>query len=633
MPINSAKKALFLFLLLAFVSPLFAGSKSDAVVLLGHIELGETEPMFWHLTKMYQARGVEFPQDGVWKLKLKINDYTEVINRYSNGSVRIEVSRMVTLREARDYWDNWSKVLAAGNFDQDKFFRDDSERHVLANYNVLILSAHEIGHYVDFLYKMSDRDYGGGFLKDNDPMNCSEGYADRIAIATINELSSDKGFAELRSRYIELIRAFNAAIPAANRYSFDSIDYAGKRCGEIDLMKNGVNEDGRTVNENFFRQYASAYFNRHMMLLSDTGFGGLDAMLERDLFAPFFMRLDPVPRRFKLATLKEIEPIRYKEIFLGGDGLREEIYFQRSLSEDFGLDEKHSPKQKVRKHSFVDSSADVGHLQIEWAYDRPTVELEDLIFRERKFTLKLKANSAADNSEISVSVPPLPAGGYNFSSFTMLTADTFILVLTPFDMERRYDHLLLAIGKRKGKQWSAKTAKLRVEDVSDADEIGGNWYATESGRVKFVRVQRKKNLPTLTLSVYELNKDKRSARLVKTPFVVDAAENRSNNSMKNGLWRRFSWYDSIFGNDAGELFIVGEESDLQLGSDSGLYFLGDKPRLILGQISGFRDGNDLRSALVSGIASPRALAGGRIAFIDSTRTKAYLRQVDFLSVQ
>lgn len=607
-------------------------SKIEADKVWQMLEQGDTENAFWFLAELYRRNGADIANEGRWKLKLEVRDYKEIINRYNNGSVKIELSRMMKPEETIDYWENWSKVLAAGNFDQKTFFKDDRERFLLANFNVLILAAHEIGHYLDYRYKMSDRDYSGGFLHDNDPLNCTENYADKFAVATVNHLAKDARFAAIRPRYLELIKEFNNKIPAENRYNFTSYDLVGEKCGTIDLMKNGVNPDN-SVNENFFRQYTSAYFNRHRLMLENENYGNLSNIIKTELLDPFYKRMDYTDAKISIKTLREFDGKLGGEIFFGSDDLRENLDFEIGLESLSASGEKDAGKSNVAvnlRDTKLNDKGEIRFVELDWTAKKIIADSDKYIFKEPEFALKIKDSDEKILESFKLKVPKNLQNNFNFSSVVLPNDSEIIVIMTPFDLTKRFDHVVILHLLKNKNKWNRQFVKFTLPDLKDADEIGGNWFITAGGKLNLLRRQKvAENSDNVTLSLYEINREKFTAKLIKPAFSINMKENDDTKSMKKGLWRRYSWSKGTFGNDAGRLFIPGYERNLRSGLDGNLFEIADQAKLVLGNLDGIKDGDDPRRIQISVVHGARFIAENRIVFIDSFNQKNYVREVVF----
>lgn len=601
-------------------------SKTEADKIWQFISEGNTEAAFWFITDLYRQNGAEIDTEGQWKLKLKIQDHKEIINKYSNSSVEISVSRMMKPEETADYWENWSKVLAAGNFDHKTFFKNDRERFLLANFNVLVLSAHEIGHYIDFRYKMSDRDFSGGFLHDNDPLNCSENFADKFAVAAINHLAQDKRFSEIRPRYLELVKNFNSKIPTENRYNFDSYDFVGAKCGDVDLMKNGLNSDN-SVNENFFRQYSSAYFNRHRLMLENENYGDLSKIIKTELLEPFFKRMSYADTKLSVKTIGEFDGKISGDIFLGSDALREVIDFEIGLEELSSSGKKNVPINL--KDIVLNEKGELRFVEFDWTAEKIMGDTDKMILREPQFSLKLADSKGKYINSFNLKIPKALQNNFNISNIVLPNDNEIVAVLTPFDLKKKFDHVIVLHLLKTKNKWNQSFIKFTLPDVKDADEIGGNWFVTPSGKLNLLRRQQPKNADKVTLSLYEIERVKFTANLKKPPFSVEMKENSSTNSMKQGLWRNYNWGEGAFGNDSGKIFISGSERNLQLGIDENIFEISDKANLILGNTDGIKDGNDPRQIKITNVRAARFISENRIVFADNDRSKNYLREIVF----
>jgi hypothetical protein len=222
--------------------------------------------------------GSKEPKD----LNLEIKSFKETVNSYDLATAAIRVAAMPSASQTNAYWANWSRLLTNGRWNYRKFFQSPQEMHTLARFNVLVLTAHEYGHYLDYRYNVSGYKSTGFGITSGKPLNCTEYLADKFAVAFINHLSNDKRFSNLRGRYLALINEINRNIPAKNQMPVKSFAQLETNCGSIKLEQNGVAIDD-TVNTNFFRSYVSAYFGRHRVLLNHKAFPSLKALIQQTL--------------------------------------------------------------------------------------------------------------------------------------------------------------------------------------------------------------------------------------------------------------------------------------------------------------------------------------------------------------
>ncbi len=247
--------------LLCFLLPLAlfscAGEKEPAFKeaakgLYNAMQNSRTEEAMKWVQYVFESSGVRrFDKELGWEYK----DHTQVFNYYSPMAMEIVMGRMPQKTETAEYWENWCEVLTNEGWDATTFFKDEDEMHLLANFNIVIIIAHELGHY------FADRYDLGGFFDDN--VNCRELLADKFAVGFANELSkADKRFAGLQQRYLELVTSMNASIPEENRYRFSSGALLMSHCDTF-FVKQADFNDPKTM-----QPYASAFFERHRLMLT-----------------------------------------------------------------------------------------------------------------------------------------------------------------------------------------------------------------------------------------------------------------------------------------------------------------------------------------------------------------------------
>jgi hypothetical protein len=275
---------------------------------------------------------------------------------------------------------------------------------------------------------------------------------------------------------------------------------------------------------------------------------------------------------------------------------------------------------------------DIGELrfvEFGWKAKKIGGDVDKMIFREPQFSLKISDSAGKSINSFYLKVPKNLQTPFNISSFVLPNDNEIIAVLTPFDLIKKNDYVvILQILKTKNK-WNPRFVKFTLPDVKNADEIGGNWFITPGGKLNLLRRQQAENSDKVILSLYEIDRADFTAKLKKPSFSAEMKENSNTSSLKNGLWRRYSWSKGAFGNDAGRLFIPGYESNLQLGADGNLFEITDRAKLVLGNFDGIKDGDDPRGIQISVVHGARFISENRIIFIDSYDRKNYIRQIVF----
>ncbi|HEX2629075.1 MAG TPA: hypothetical protein VHM26_08690 [Chitinophagaceae bacterium] len=211
-----------------------------------------TEDAMKLVQQLYEKNGVQFGA-----LEWRYKEPTEVYNYYDAYGPRIILGRMPKAgKETQEYWVNWRKVLTNDGWDAQQFFNDEKEMQLMANYNIVVLIAHELGHYFEDYYDVE-------VLQPKENVNGRELFADRFSIALTNELAkADPRFAGLKQRYLELVQSMNETVPQANRYSNEQGKMLVSYPDSIMVAQPSF-DDTKTM-----QPYASAFFQRHRVLLS-----------------------------------------------------------------------------------------------------------------------------------------------------------------------------------------------------------------------------------------------------------------------------------------------------------------------------------------------------------------------------
>lgn len=262
------------------------GTLADS--LYGALQQSETRTAVALTEAVFTQQGASLDD----RLFVRVNDYREVFNYYSDDWVLIALSRMPEPREAETYWYNWSRVLTNGAWDPAAFFIDEAEWLLMANYNILNIYAHEIGHHLAFRYRVNP----------DHSLNCEEYFADQFAIGFVNWMAEDPRFAHLRSRYAALIADFNAAIPRRDR--FEMADYATL---DADCAAYEVPDPQRPEE---LAPYASAFFERQRLLLGTDAHPPLATLIATLLpawQADFFGRYPYLDTTVAVRTIAAVE--------------------------------------------------------------------------------------------------------------------------------------------------------------------------------------------------------------------------------------------------------------------------------------------------------------------------------------
>lgn len=595
---NFMKVSKFIFAIIFITSFIFNSfgkdfSKTEADKIYQLLENSDSRGTFEYLADLFERNGanVFIEAKAYPALQLELKDLTEVINDYNALYKTISVSRMPKLEEGKIYWENWSKVLAKDNFKQDKFFRDDREKFIMANYNSLVLMLHEYGHYFDDRYDFNN-------VSSANPLNCGEYFADKFAIAVINHLSQDERFARLRTRYIELIKNFDEAIPAENRFKNVNYELLKSDCGSIKMERNGLNSDG-SLNYDFFRRYASAYFNRHQLMLSDEKYPKLAELIENELTRPF------EPKKYKNSAEKVLVKT-VKEIKAN--------FILKDFDSDFAgilKKEPNSPKlnQDLQTRSAINHKGEIVHAKTAFmgksaVWKNLTIEILDAEQQNIKEKLSIK----------------LPKDFNKYAYFhSFLPLNDNVILLFFGDYKQGYltkeCYNTFAKAEKQNGIWQVKFSKKDVLKDVCSFNADSNIFATPRGKVKFI-------LPTANGKQFS-NVDARDVK--ETAMNQYSLDLEKLTVKKDGVRINFDsgmnlFGTSLFGNDDDRIFVMNYNF---------IYELKDQtPFLIGNKFKGIKDGRDKGVISFFNIIAIRWVDEKRIVFIDKLNSeKSLLREI------
>jgi len=363
-------------------------------------------------------------------------------------------------------------------------------------------------------------------------------------------------------------------------------------------------------------------------MLENENYGNLSNVIKTELLDPFFKRMDYAQPKLSVKTIKEFGGNPGGEIFLGGDTLRENMEFEMILPGLSESGEKSNVPVNLRDLRLNDKG-EIRFVELYWTAKTIIGDSDKYIFKEPDFSLKIKDSQERVLESFKLKVPKNLQNTFNISSVVLPNDSEIVVVMTPFDMKKRFDHIVILHLLKNKNKWNRRFVKFTLPDLKDADEIGGNWFITSGGKLNLLSRQKvAENSDNVTFSLYEIDRADFTAKLKKPTFSARMKENDTTKSMKNGLWRNY-WNGGAFGNDAGRLFISGGERNLQLGMDDNLFEITDQAKLVLGNFDGIRDGSDPRRIQISNFKSARFISKNRIVFIDSFNKKNYIREVIF----
>lgn len=148
-------------------------SKSMSNKILSELEMGQTDSLFMDIQRCYEMGG--------WVLnkprpRLEKQDYLQPLSMTNDERI-LQTELMSQEKQGYSYWQNWSDLIADGSWDVKGEFPKEKDAYLLGNYTIMLIMAHELGHY---------------YSEANDLRGTSaewENIADHFAIAFLNELA------------------------------------------------------------------------------------------------------------------------------------------------------------------------------------------------------------------------------------------------------------------------------------------------------------------------------------------------------------------------------------------------------------------------------------------------------------
>ncbi len=181
-------------------------------------------------------------------------------NYYNNVYHRpiITVSAFPADSQTKQYWNTWSKHLTQSKWKPDDFFSNEKEAKALAQYNVLMLMSHELGHHLAQRHSVKYEN-----------LNCNEYIADMASMCLIASFSPKSKLARLQNRYLALLKSINNAVEDSEQFTIVNRDiHQNCDCISVQYPKDSSQ----------MAQYASAYFVRRAMLGANTNFQSVSAI-------------------------------------------------------------------------------------------------------------------------------------------------------------------------------------------------------------------------------------------------------------------------------------------------------------------------------------------------------------------
>lgn len=179
----------FILLLLTSISACYGQvsvTESMSNRILSHLKKGQTDSLFMDIQRCYEMAGWELNKP---RPRLEKQDYLQPLSMTSDERI-LQTELMSKKKQGYVYWQNWSNLIADSTWNVKAAFPTSKEAYLVGNYTIMLIMAHELGHY---------------YSEANDLRRTSaewENIADHFTIAFLNELAEvNPELRELKLRF------------------------------------------------------------------------------------------------------------------------------------------------------------------------------------------------------------------------------------------------------------------------------------------------------------------------------------------------------------------------------------------------------------------------------------------------
>jgi len=292
-------------ILILFISLWAIGANAQYVEkeLYKAVKKGNWENCTSQLENYFAELGVSIHDSLLW-----IPKEPETLYNYYSPKFKypgIVAGNFPTKKQVWSYWNAWSVNLTDSTWNPRKYFGSKSKARKMANYNVLMLLSHELGHHI------ADRH---GIVNDN--LNCHEYIADMASIALILGYEEASKFNLLQSKYDELLVDMNSHISDKDRFNVIKADFHN-HCDAIQVIY--------PKDSTLMPQYASAYFERRKFLTKDKGYESAKELVKDMYLGDQLAWTSKYPRQNSTSNLKFTvsDPFRHESDIAFSRGIRQ----------------------------------------------------------------------------------------------------------------------------------------------------------------------------------------------------------------------------------------------------------------------------------------------------------------------
>ncbi len=169
------------------------------------IREGNSEKAFTFVRNIFGLPALQDPF-----LHFKERGIRQLISFCSYREQRIEATSLIKFSQTKEFWKNYANQFTAGKWNYRNLYQTDSLAWEAANYSIILIYAHEMGHYMSYRYVNAE----------TSSYTCEEVLANECLAAFANQFNGHKKMDQHKQLFIELCRQTASAIPDSNKTNF-----------------------------------------------------------------------------------------------------------------------------------------------------------------------------------------------------------------------------------------------------------------------------------------------------------------------------------------------------------------------------------------------------------------------------
>lgn len=197
------KKTVFLLPLFLLSSHLL--SQNNAAAFEKVMLSGNSDKAFEFVRNMFGMPAFKDPF-----LHFKERGIKQLVSFYDHKDKRIEATSLIKFHQTKEFWKNYSEQFTAGKWNYKSLYKTDSLAWQAANYSIILIYAHEMGHYMSYnLVSDFDDDY-----------TCEEVIANQCLAAFANAFNGNRKLDMHKKLFLSLVKQTAALIPDSAKTDF-----------------------------------------------------------------------------------------------------------------------------------------------------------------------------------------------------------------------------------------------------------------------------------------------------------------------------------------------------------------------------------------------------------------------------